>query len=185
MASFKFVISEPESRRSFQLEVDQTKAIGLLGKRIGEEFSGDLIGLNGYMLKITGGTDKDGFPMHSQVRGQVRKKVLLSQPPGFHPTKKGERRRKIVRGDTLSADIMQINVKITKKGEKPIDQIIPQKPKAEKKEEIKEEKKEQKAEEKKEVKEEKKVEQKKEVREEKKEIKQPTEIKAGGEQSKK
>jgi small subunit ribosomal protein S6e len=178
MASFKFVVSEPESRRSFQLEVDQTKAIGLLGKKIGEEFSGDLIGLNGYTLKITGGTDKDGFPMHSQVQGQVRKKVLLSQPPGFHPTKKGERRRKIVRGDTLSADIMQINVKITKKGEKPIDQIIPQKPK-EKKEEVKEEKKEQKAEEKKEVKEEKKAEQK-----EVKEVKEPTKI-AGGEQSKK
>lgn len=181
MASFKFVISEPETRKSFQLEVDQAKAIGLLGKKIGEEFSGDLLGLNGYMLKITGGTDKDGFPMHSQVHGQVRKKVLLSQPPGFHPTKKGERRRKIVRGDTLSADIAQVNVKITKKGEKPIDQIIPQKAK---KEEPKEEKK---TEEKKEVKEEKKaeekkVEQKPEVKEEKKK-EEPTQ--PGGEQSKK
>ncbi len=182
MASFKFVVSEPETRKSFQLEVDQTKVIALLGKKIGEEFSGDLIGLNGYMLKITGGTDKDGFPMHSQVHGQVRKKVLLSQPPCFHPTKKGERRRKIVRGDTLSADIMQVNAKITKKGEKPIDQIIPQKAKKEEpKEEKKEQKAEEKVEEKKEVKEEKKVEQKPEVKEEKKK-EEPTQT--GGEQNK-
>jgi small subunit ribosomal protein S6e len=179
MASFKFVISEPQSRKSYQLELDQAKAIGLLGKKIGEEFNGDLIGLNGYTLQITGGTDKDGFPMHPQVKGQVRKKILLSNPPGFHPTKKGERKRKIVRGDTLSADIMQINVKVAKKGEKPIEQIFPQKAKAEKKEETKEEKKEQKVEEKKEVKVE-KTEEKKEVKEEPK-----AEIKAGGEQNKK
>lgn len=167
MASFKFVISEPQTRKSYQLEVDQAKAVGLLGKRIGEEFNGDLIGLSGYSLKITGGTDKDGFPMHPQVQGQVKKKVLLSQPPGFHPEKKGERRRKIIRGDTLSADIVQINVKITKKGEKPIEQIVPhkEKPAEEKKEEKKTE--------------EKKVEEKKEVKEE------PKAEKAGGEENKK
>jgi small subunit ribosomal protein S6e len=171
MASFKFVISEPQTRKSYQLEVDQAKAIGLLGKKIGEEFNGDLIGLNGYTLQITGGTDKDGFPMHPQVTGQVKKKLLLSTPPCFHPIKKGERRRKIIRGNTLSADIMQVNVKVTKKGEKPIEQIVPQKPKPEKKEEAKEEK---------------KVEQKKEEQKEvKQEAKQPkAEEKAGGEQSK-
>jgi small subunit ribosomal protein S6e len=167
MASFKFVISEPQTRKSYQLEVDQAKAIGLLGKKIGEEFNGDLIGLNGYTLQISGGTDKDGFPMHPQVAGQVKKKILLSNPPGFHPTKKGERRRKLIRGNTLSADIVQVNVKIIKKGEKPIEQIIPQKPKPEKKEETKEEK---------------KVEQKKE---EKKEEKPKAEEKAGGEENKK
>jgi len=161
------VISEPQTRKSYQLEVDQSKAIGLLGKKIGEEFNGDLIGLNGYSLQITGGTDKDGFPMHPQVTGQVKKKLLLSNPPGFHPVKKGERRRKIIRGNTLSADIVQVNVKITKKGEKPIEQIVPQKPKPEKKEE----------------KEEKKVEPKKEEQKEVKEVK--PEQKAGGEESKK
>jgi small subunit ribosomal protein S6e len=170
MVSFKFVISEPQTRKSYQLEVDQAKAIGLLGKKIGEEFNGDLIGLNGYTLQITGGTDKDGFPMHPQVAGQVKKKLLLSNPPGFHPTKKGERRRKLIRGNVLSADIMQVNVKVTKKGEKPIEQIVPQKSKPEKKEESKEEK---------------KIEEKKEEHKEVKEAKQPkAEEKAGGEQNK-
>jgi small subunit ribosomal protein S6e len=69
---------------------------------------------------------------------------LLSGPPGFHPRKKGERRRKTVRGNTISEDIVQINTKIVKKGEKPLEELIPVKPKEEKKEEAK-----QKAEEKK------------------------------------
>ncbi|MEM5829441.1 MAG: 30S ribosomal protein S6e [Candidatus Aenigmatarchaeota archaeon] len=132
MASFKFVISDPETRKSYQLEVDQSKVFGLIGKKIGEEFNGDLIGLPGYLLKITGGSDKDGFPMHPSIPGSVKKRVLLSGPPCFHPRKKGERRRKTVRGNTISADIVQINVKITKKGEKPIEELIPIKQKAEK-----------------------------------------------------
>lgn len=181
MTSFKFVISEPQTKKSFQTEVDQAKAIGLLGKKIGDEFSGDLIGLSGYVLQITGGTDKDGFPMHPQVGGQVKKKLLLSNPPGFHPKKKGERKRKTVRGDTLSADIMQINVKVKKKGDKSIEEVFPQKAKP--KEEKKEVKEEKKPEEKKEAKlEEKKVEEKKE---EIKKEEPKAEQKVGGEQNKK
>jgi len=129
MATFKIVVSEPETRKSYQLEVDQAKAIGLIGKKIGEEFNGDLIGLPGYVLKITGGTDKDGFPMHPSIPGSVKKKVLLSEAPCFHPRKKGERRRKTVRGNTISADIVQINVKVSKKGEKPLEELVPTKPK--------------------------------------------------------
>ncbi len=146
MATVKFVVSDPETRRSFQLEVEQSKVLGLIGKKIGEEFNGDLIGLQGYVLKITGGTDKDGFPMHPQVEGSARKKVLLTGPPCFHPRKKGERRRKTVRGNTISEDIVQINCKIVKKGEKPIEEIVPVKKKEEKKPEVKEEKGEEKKE---------------------------------------
>ncbi|MEM7821373.1 MAG: 30S ribosomal protein S6e [Candidatus Aenigmatarchaeota archaeon] len=135
MAVFKLVVSEPETKKSYQLEVEQSKVQSLIGKKIGEEFPGDLIGLNGYMLKITGGTDKDGFPMHPSVSGMGRKKVLLSSPPCFHPRLKGERRRKTVRGNTISEDIVQINVKVTKKGEKPLEELIPVKPKEKKEEE--------------------------------------------------
>ena len=133
MANFKFVISDPETRKSFQLEVDQSKALGLIGKKIGEEFDGSLIGLPGYMLKITGGTDKDGFPMHPSIPGSVKKKVLLSGKPCFHPTKKGEKKRKTVRGNTISTDIVQINVKVSKKGEKPLEELVPTKQKTEQK----------------------------------------------------
>lgn len=184
MASFKFVISDPATRRSYQLEVDQSKVMALIGKKIGEEFNGDLVGLSGYGLTITGGTDRDGFPMHPSVKGSVKKRVLLTTPPGFHPLIKGERRRKTVRGNTISDSIAQINVKISKKGEKPVEELIPvkAKPKEEKKEEVKEQKQEvkkEKKEEKIEVKE-----QKQEVKEEKQEKKVEVE-KAGGGESKK
>ena len=136
MPVFKLVISEPTTKKSFQLEVDQTKAAGLLGKNIGDEFNGDFIGLAGYSLKITGGTDKDGFPMHPSIKGPGRKRVILSAPPGFHPKLKGQRRRKSIRGNTISEDITQINVKVLKKGEKSLEELVPMKPK-EKKEEKK------------------------------------------------
>jgi small subunit ribosomal protein S6e len=138
MAVFKFVVSEPKSRKSFQMEVDQTKAIGLVGKKIGEDFNGDVIGMSGYVLKITGGTDKDGFPMHPSLKGRSRKKLLLDKPPGFKPAQKGQRKRKMVRGDTVSEDIVQINVKVTKLGEKPFEQLAPKKEAPKKEEEAKE-----------------------------------------------
>jgi small subunit ribosomal protein S6e len=147
MATWKFVVNDPETKKSYQIEIEQSKAISLIGKKIGDEFSGDLLGLIGYTLKITGGTDKDGFPMHPSVEGAVRKRVLLSGPPCFRPKKKGMRKRKTVRGNTISEDIAQINCKIVKKGEKPIEELIPVKPK-EKKEEEKPEAQEKRSEEK-------------------------------------
>lgn len=138
MPKFQFIVSNPTIRKAYKVEVDQTKATGIIGKVIGEKFNGDILGLPGYELQITGGTDKDGFPMHPQVRGSGRKSVVLSHPPCFHPRLKGQRKRKMVRGNTVSADIVQINCKIVKAGVKPIEQLFG---KEEKKEEAKPEEK--------------------------------------------
>lgn len=141
MANFKFVISEPESKKSYQLEVDQSKAAGIVGKKIGEDFDADVIGLSGYVLKITGGTDRDGFPMHPKQEGSGKRRVLLTGTPGFYPKIKGQRKRKTIRGNTISEDIAQINTKVVKKGAKTLDEItgkkLPEqaKPAEEKKEE--------------------------------------------------
>ena len=54
MAVFKFVVSDPETRKAYQIEVDQQKAIGLVGKKIGDKFNGDLIGLNEETENATG-----------------------------------------------------------------------------------------------------------------------------------
>ena len=131
------------------MEVDQSKALGIVGKKIGDEFDGEVIGLAGYTLKITGGTDKDGFSMHPSLKGQGKKKIILTGPPGFHPKRSGQRKRKMVCGSTISSDIVQVNVKITniKAGAKSLSEL-PQKPKQEKAKEKKIEKKEEKAEEK-------------------------------------
>ena len=133
MPVFKFVVSEPKTRKSYQLEVDQSKALGIVGKKIGDEFDGEVIGLAGYTLKITGGTDKDGFSMHPSLKGQGKKKIILTGPPGFHPKRSGQRKRKMVRGNTISSDIAQVNVKVanTKADAKPLGELL-QKPKQEK-----------------------------------------------------
>jgi len=96
MPAFKLVISDPETRKAYQLEVDQNKASFLIGKKIGEEVDLSPIGLTGYVVKITGGTDKDGFPMHPNIEGTVKKKVLLSEPPGFHPLRKVRGRKRLL-----------------------------------------------------------------------------------------
>ncbi|MGC9210207.1 MAG: 30S ribosomal protein S6e [Acidilobus sp.] len=87
--------------KAWQIAVPDEVAIRLAGLEIGDEFDGIIIGMPGVTLKITGGTDASGFPMHPGVPGSVRKKVLLSGPPGFHPRRRGERRKKTVRGNRI------------------------------------------------------------------------------------
>ena len=69
-----------------------------------------------------GGSDKDGVPMRSNVHGGVRRAVVLSGGAGFKPKKKGERKRKTVRGNIITDEIVQINIKITERpaGAKPV-----------------------------------------------------------------
>lgn len=123
MANFRVVISDPKSRRAFQKEVDQT-ASGFLGKKIGEKVPGTPLGLDGYHLEVTGGSDKEGFPMRRDVDGSGRKRIVLTQPPGFRPERKGQRKRKSVRGNLVSADITQINVKVAEYGKKSIEELF-------------------------------------------------------------
>ncbi|MBU5689324.1 MAG: 30S ribosomal protein S6e [Candidatus Aenigmarchaeota archaeon] len=131
MADFKFVISDPKTKKSYQLTVSQDKAYILIGKKIGDKFDGSILGLTGYELEIRGGTDKDGFPMLPSIQGPVRKKIILSGRPGFKPRLKGQRKRKTVRGNTISADIAQINTKIVKYGSKPLEEIFKKEEKTE------------------------------------------------------
>jgi small subunit ribosomal protein S6e len=146
MPNFKVVVSDPKSRKAYQKEADQGQS-GLIGKKIGEKVSGNNLGLSGYELEITGGSDKEGFPMRRDVEGAVRKRILLAYPPGFHAKIQGQRKRKSVRGNTISPDISQINAKVVKAGPKTLDELIGTKPKeAEKAKEAKpEEKKEEEA----------------------------------------
>jgi len=120
--AFKLVISEGEN--SHQVEVEAAESKKLNGLTIGEEFDASLVGLTGYKLKITGGSDKNGFPMKKDVDGSRRIKSLLSGGIGFNPKRDGQRRRKTVRGNTVSDDIVQINTVVTQKGEKEINEIL-------------------------------------------------------------
>ncbi len=107
--------------KAWQIAVSEETAIRLAGLQIGDEFDGIIVGLPGVTLKVTGGTDASGFPMHPGVPGSVRRKILLSGPPGFHPEKEGERRKKTVRGNRIpdpraerrKTALAQLNVVIT------------------------------------------------------------------------
>jgi len=119
-------LGDPRSGRTYHIKLSGDSAVRLIGRRIGEEVPGELIGLSGYVLKITGGTDKDGFPMLPSVHGPAKRRILLSGPPGFRPRRKGERRAKTVRGNVISEHTRQINMKVVKYGEKPIEEILVQ-----------------------------------------------------------
>lgn len=56
--AFKIVVSDKAV--SYQMEAEDAKQIVNLS--IGDEFDGNVIGLEGYTLKITGGSDKKRFP---------------------------------------------------------------------------------------------------------------------------
>ncbi len=88
--------------KAWQVVVDDKVASKLLGLKIGDEIDGSIVGLSNVKLRITGGSDATGIPMRPDVPGPVKKRVLLSGPPGFHPRLKGERRRKVVRGNVIS-----------------------------------------------------------------------------------
>lgn len=120
--AFKLVVSE--GKNSHQMEVEAALSKKLIGLKIGEEFDASMVGLEGYQLRITGGSDKNGFPMKKDVDGPRRIKSLLSGGVGFKSTRKGQRRRKTVRGNTLSDDIVQVNTIVVKKGEKNLTQLM-------------------------------------------------------------
>jgi len=98
--------------RAWQIRINDERTKAFIGLKIGDYVDGSIIGLKGVRLKITGGSDNSGFPMRPDIPGGVKKRVLLSGPPGFHPRKKGERRRKTVRGNIITPDIVQINTMI-------------------------------------------------------------------------
>ena len=120
--AFKLVISE--GQKSHQIEVEQAQTRPLIGLGIGDEIDASLVGLNGYKLKITGGSDKNGFPMKKDVEGPRRIRSLISGGVGFRPRRNGQRRRKTIRGNSVSDDIVQINAIVTEKGAKSIDELL-------------------------------------------------------------
>ncbi len=121
MASFKVVISDPKTGKTFQRDVEEQNTSALIGKKIGDIIDGSIFQLDGYKMKITGGTDKDGFPMSPSIPGGVRKSVLLAEGFGFHPKRKGMRKKKLLRGNTITSEIVQINTMIVEYGQKPLE----------------------------------------------------------------
>jgi small subunit ribosomal protein S6e len=86
----------------------------ILNKSIGDTVDCTPIGLKGVEAIITGGSDISGTPMRPGLHGKGVSYSLLAGGPGIKIRRKGERRRKRIRGEVIGEKIVQINFKVTK-----------------------------------------------------------------------
>ncbi len=130
MAKFKIIVSDPENGTSKVVEVEEARAAPFIGRKMGESLDGSIVDLPAHKVQILGGSDKDGVPMRSNVHGGVRRNVVLSGGSGFNPKKKGERKRKAVRGNVITDEIVQLNLKIIERPAKASEAKVEAAPKA-------------------------------------------------------
>merc|ERR1712093_326511 len=132
-ATMKLNISFPANGSQKLIEIEDDRKLRVfMDKRMGQEVPGDSVGdeFKGYIFKITGGNDKQGFPMKQGVLQPHRVRLLLSAGHScYRPRRKGERVRKSVRGCIVASDIAVLAVKIVKQGDADIpgltDQVLP------------------------------------------------------------
>jgi small subunit ribosomal protein S6e len=109
------IISDPETGLSQRVELEDSGLSPLLGQKIGDIIDGAIANLQGYKIRLTGGTDKDGIPMRPDVHGSAKADLLISGGVGYKPAKKGERKRMLVRGNTVSNETTFLNFSIVEK----------------------------------------------------------------------
>lgn len=107
MANFKLTVSDTAGK-SVTKELRDNEATSLIGLKVGSETDASVVGLSG-KITITGGSDKSGVPIRGDVHGGARKYVLLSKGVGLQKAERGQRVRKLVRGNQVSEEIYQIN----------------------------------------------------------------------------
>jgi small subunit ribosomal protein S6e len=143
--TFIAVINDTDSThkgKSYSLPIGGSNYNQFLGKRIGDTIDGLFVGegeitLAGYTLEIAGGSDKTGTSMRGDLDGGARKAVLVTESTGFkghklvHKNSKryrykpdGLRKRRYFRGNTITQDIRQINLKVVKHGNKSLSDLL-------------------------------------------------------------
>jgi small subunit ribosomal protein S6e len=124
MAEFQVAVADPDDGHTYQFDVEGQDTNRFLGREIGAEVEGGSVGLSGYTLEITGGSDDAGRPMREDVAGPDLKALLLGGGTGFNPTKDGERRRITVRGREVSDATSQVNATIASRGGESIEDLL-------------------------------------------------------------
>merc|ERR1712216_573794 len=119
--TMKLNMSCPETGLQKCISIDEDKKLlPFFDKRISQEVDGDSLGdeFKGYRFRITGGNDKQGFPMMQGVLSQDRVRLLLKKGSKcYRQRRTGEMKRKSVRGCIVSHDLSVLNLKVVKKGE--------------------------------------------------------------------
>ncbi|ODV63161.1 40S ribosomal protein eS6 [Ascoidea rubescens DSM 1968] len=118
----KLNIAYPPNGTQKCIEIDDEHRLRVFyDKRMGQEVEGDSVGdeFKGYIFKITGGNDKQGFPMKQGVMHHTRVRLLLSAGHScYRPRRTGERKRKSVRGCIVGSDLAVLSLVIVKQGDK-------------------------------------------------------------------
>jgi len=123
----KFNISDPTTGGNKKIEIDEEKYIRpFFDRRMGTEINGELMGddYKGYIFRITGGNDRDGFTMKQGILIAGRSRILFKKRgTTYRPRRTGERKRKSVRGCITGPDLAVIALRIVKHGEKGIEGV--------------------------------------------------------------
>jgi small subunit ribosomal protein S6e len=124
MAEFTVAVSDPDTGETHQIDVDDQDATRFIGRELGEEVDGSAVGLDGYTLELTGGSDDAGRPMRADVAGTTLSELLVEGGVGFHPERDGERKRVTVRGREVGDATRQINAAIIGRGDEDVADLL-------------------------------------------------------------
>jgi len=123
----KLNVSYPPTGAQKGIQIDDEKKYRIFyEKRLSQEVDGEALGeeFKGYVFKIMGGNDKQGFPMMQGVMTNTRVRLLLGENSScYRPRRQGERKRKSIRGCIVGSDIAALHLVIVKKGESEIPDI--------------------------------------------------------------
>merc|ERR1712191_28531 len=123
-AVMKLNISYPATGAQKLVDIEDEKKVRIFyEKRMGAEVEVDTLGdeWKGYVFRIAGGNDKQGFPMKQGILTTGRVRLLFSKGHScYRERRTGERRRKSVRGCIVDANLSVLAVVVVKKGEQEI-----------------------------------------------------------------
>lgn len=117
-------IAVPSTGLQKIIEIDDEKRLqNLYERRMAQEIEGSVLGdeFAGYIFRISGGNDKQGFPMRQGILTNTRVRLLCKKgDKTYRQRRTGERKRKSVRGCIVGSDIAVLNLVCTKIGDEQI-----------------------------------------------------------------
>merc|ERR1712176_1190736 len=124
----KINIASPATGLQKVIEIDDEKRLqNLYERRMAQEIDGAVLGeeFAGYILRITGGNDKQGFPMRQGILTNTRVRLLMHKGhKGYRQRRSGERKRKSIRGCIVGQDIAVLNLAIVKRGDDDVTKYV-------------------------------------------------------------
>ncbi|MBI2507733.1 30S ribosomal protein S6e [Candidatus Woesearchaeota archaeon] len=121
MQAINLVIGD-KNGKSYSKKIEDNSEFA--GKKLGEMIKGELAGLSGYELKITGGSNDAGFPMRAEINLAGKKKIYARKGIGINAKYKGNFVRKTVAGNTVYQKTSQLNLAVVKAGKKSLEETF-------------------------------------------------------------